>query len=68
MLKRTTSVRQRDLVALLLLCSMLLLLFCVFIVVPWVGLLSVIVTFPGHTHLCFGMYQRTHFWVIYMKQ
>ena len=26
---------------------------CLFFVVPWVGMWSVIVAFPGHTHLLF---------------
>ena len=26
----------------------------IFLVLPWVGLLNVVVAFPGHTHLPFG--------------
>ena len=31
---------------------------CLFLVVPWVGLKSVVVTFPGHTNLFFNLIPR----------
>ena len=40
--------RKRELVALLLLSW--LPAFSLFLIMPWVGLQSVIVVFPGHTH------------------
>ena len=48
--------RKRKLVALLLLpyrCSVTVNVLWVFLTVPWVGLQSVIVVFPYHTHLLF---------------
>ena len=32
-------------------CVVAVCVMCLFLMVPWVGLQSVIVTFPGHTHL-----------------
>ena len=46
--------RERELVALLYLCScchVTISFLCLFFAVSWVGLWSVIVAFPGHTHL-----------------
>ena len=50
------SLAKRELVALLLLCSechVAVIVLCFFLVVPWVGLLYVLVAFPGHpcTHV-----------------
>ena len=44
---------KKELVVLLLLyfvCPIADIVVCVFLTVPWAGLWSVIVTFPGHTH------------------
>ena len=52
------SLRMRELVALFV----FLLSFdykCLFLAVPWVGLWSMIVAFPGHTHLLF---ERAPLW------
>ena len=35
----------------ILLCVMAVYVLCLFLMVPWIGLRSVIVAFPGHTHL-----------------
>ena len=48
--------RMSELVALLLSsseCHFVVIDFCLFLTVPWVGLKCVIVVFPGHTHLVF---------------
>ena len=34
-------------------CHFAFIVVCICLAVPWVGLWSVIVTFPGHTHLRF---------------
>ena len=50
------SLRKRELVALLELCSccgVAVSVLCLFLTVPWNDLWSVIVAFPGHTHLLF---------------
>ena len=50
--------RKRKLVALLLLsyrCIVTINVLWFFLTVPWVGLQCVIVVFPDHTHLLFGV-------------
>ena len=50
--------RKRKLVALLLLsyrCNVTINVLWLFLTVPWVGLQCVIVVFPDHTHLLFGI-------------
>ena len=50
--------RKRKLVALLLLsyrCIVTINVLWLFLAVPWVGLRCVIVVFPDHTHLLFGI-------------
>ena len=50
--------RKWELVSLQLLCCVVVVcVLCLFLTVPWAGLQSVIVAFPGHTHLLFT---RTH--------
>ena len=47
------SLGKRELVVLLCLsswCHMAAVVLCLFLIMLWVGLRSVIVTFPGHTH------------------
>ena len=44
--------RKRELVALFS-CVVAVCALCLFLAVPWVALRSVIVVFPGHTHLIF---------------
>ena len=50
--------RKRKLVALLLLsyrCTVTINVLWIFLMVPWVGLQCVIVVFPDHAHLLFGL-------------
>ena len=52
----TILTRKREMVALLLLsfrCLVTVNVLCLFLKVSWVGLQSVIVVFPDHTHLLF---------------
>ena len=37
-----------------LLCVVAVCVLCLFLAVTWVGLQSVILSFPGHTHLLLG--------------
>ena len=56
--------RKRDLVALLLVsngCLVTVYVLWLFLTVPWVGLQCVIVVFPDHTHLLFGIDQWASF-------
>ena len=41
------------------LCHVAVSVLCLFLAVTWVGLLSVIVPFPGHTHLLLYMFIKT---------
>ena len=53
-----TLKRKRKLVALLLLsyrCIVTINVLWLFLTVPWVGLQSVIMVFPDHTHLLFAL-------------
>ena len=50
--------RKRELGAFLLLsyrCLVTVNVLCLFLTVPWIGLQCVIVVFPDHTHLLFGL-------------
>ena len=42
--------RERERCLLYFNCVVAVCVLCVFLMVPWVGLQSVIVVFPGHTH------------------
>ena len=62
------SVRKRELVALLLLCSkchVSVIVLWLFLLVPRVGMWYVIVAFPGHTHLLFDdiVYLMQHIFI-----
>ena len=47
------SLKKRELVSLLYLCCVCISSPCFTLTIPWVGLQSVIVAFPGHTHFYF---------------
>ena len=61
--------RKTELVALLKLCPccrVTVSVLCLFLAVPWVGLWSVIVAFPGHTHLLFEPFSFTSAMFLYL--
>ena len=37
-------------------CHVTVIVLCIFFAVPWVGMCSVIVAFPGHAHLYFCLF------------